>query len=511
MKRVLIIIFLVMIIFSLVACQSTDQSAAAAETVPTELPPSTATLISPAPTLTPIPTQISPTDTSTPIPPPTVTPTPAPPTPTPHIYIVQAGDTLFDLAQTFDTTVEDLVIANGIRDKNFIRTGQELMIVSSKIAEVAMADTPTPTVAPAPAETAVATKPPSVQARTMTETATAEAAVGENPKPAPSPPTPIVSSGPPPPTVAHPDNINPLTGLPVDNPEVLRHRPLMVRIGNDPGARPQVALNEADVVYEEITEWWVTRFTAIYLGATPDTVAPIRSVRLINVQLVPQYQGALAHSGGSDAVRWEVSQAPIANLDEYYNPTPYFYRPNEGWQTRLAIDAQAARDYMAAKGLDAPVVLQGFFFSDTPEQGEPGENIYIAYPRVTSATEWHYDPASGQYLRWISGQPLYDFNGGQVSADNVIIYFAEHQPTNIVEDVNGATSIRIIMNGRGPAWFFREGKLNKGYWQTDGTRTPYFAYEDGSSYHLKPGRTWVEVAPLTYTIGLNSADEASSK
>jgi hypothetical protein len=92
----------------------------------------------------------------------------------------------------------------------------------------------------------------------------------------------------------------------------------------------------------------------------------------------------------------------------------------------------------------------------------------------------------------------------------VIIYFAEHQETEIVEDANGATSIRIIVNGKGPAWFFRDGKLNKGFWETDGTRTPYFAYEDGSPYHLKPGNTWVEVVPPYFTIGLNSPDEAGS-
>jgi hypothetical protein len=286
----------------------------------------------------------------------------------------------------------------------------------------------------------------------------------------------------------------------------------MVRIGNDVGARQsQIGFNSADMVYEEITEWWVTRFTAIFLAETPNTVGPVRSARLINIQLVPQYQGALAHSGGSDPVRWEISQAPIANLDEFYNPAPYFYRPNQGWQTRLAIDAGAARDYLVAKGLDAPVSLHGFAFSDTLDRGQPAENIYIPYPRATSFTQWRYDPATGQYLRWIDGAPLVDVNSGQVSADNVIIYFAPHQETDIVEDANGATSIRIQMNGKGLAWFFRDGKLNKGFWQTDGTRTPYFGFEDGSPYPLKPGRTWVEVVPTYFKIGLNGPEEASSQ
>ena len=159
---------------------------------------------------------------------------------------------------------------------------------------------------------------------------------------------------------------NPLTGLNVDDPALLQRRPLMVRLGNDPIARPQVALNEADIVYEELVEWWVTRFTAIYLANDPEMIAPIRSARLINLQLTPQYQAALANSGGSDPVRWELSQTDIINLDEYFVPQPYFYRDNEGWQTRLAVNAKDARNYLVEEGLEAPVNLRGFSFDEEP-------------------------------------------------------------------------------------------------------------------------------------------------
>jgi hypothetical protein len=166
---------------------------------------------------------------------------------------------------------------------------------------------------------------------------------------------------------------------------------------------------------------------------------------------------------------------------------------------------------MIATGLDAPVSQQGFNFSETIDRGEPAENIFIPYPRATSFTQWSYDPASGKYLRYIADQPLMDAGNGQVTAANVIVYFAEHQETDIVEDSNGATSIRIMVNGTGPAWFFRDGKLNKGFWATDGRRTPYFTYADGTPYSLKPGNSWIEVVPTSYKIGLNSPDEASAK
>ena len=283
------------------------------------------------------------------------------------------------------------------------------------------------------------------------------------------------------PDFSRPSDINPLTGLKVDDPAVLERRPLMVRIGNDPGARPQVGLNQADIVYEEIAEWWVTRFTAIFLSQDPDTIGPIRSARLINLQLIPQYQGALANSGGSDGVRWEISQTSILNLDEFFVPKPYFYRPNEGWQTRLAFDAIAGRDYLADEDLESDVNLRGFIFDPAPDFNslpsaavQDANEITIPYPQQTALARWTYDAATERYLRFTTGDPAVDADGVQVSASNVIVYFADHQDTDIVEDSNGATSIRIIINGRGAAWLFRNGKLLKGNWETNGTTPPQF-------------------------------------
>lgn len=489
------------ILINVTACNSTPATPTPVETA-AAVPPVTATLAAPTvsvptATFTTAPPAVSPTATARP-----ASPTPVP-SPAPQIYVVQEFDTLLGIALDYDTTTQAIAAANGMAEDDFLQLGQELVIPITSAA-AAPAAAPTQTV-PAGTPTPIGQQP---AAQNSAASPTQVAAAAES---AP-PPAPTATPGKPLPAFEHGPNINPLTGLPVDDPATLRRRPLLVRIGNDVGARQaQIGFNSADMVYEDITEWWVTRFTAVFLANTPAVVGPVRSARLINVQLAPQFQGALAHSGGSDPVRWEISQAPLVNLDEFYNPKPYFYRPNEGWQTRLAIDTQAARHYLAAKKLDAPVSQPGFFFSDTVEGGESAPNIYVPYPRATSFTQWSYDAGSGSYLRYIAGAPLMDVDSGQVAANNVVIYFAEHQATDIVEDSNGATSIQIIVNGRGPAWFFRDGTLNKGYWETDGSRPPYFAYEDGRPYPLKPGNTWVEVVPTTYKIGLASPDEASSK
>jgi hypothetical protein len=353
--------------------------------------------------------------------------------------------------------------------------------------------TPTPyaavvTFATAPSPTSTV-RPPS-PTPTATRVPVTNTSVAATPTPIPSPTFP-----------PRPDNENPLTGLTVDDPMVLNRRPLHIRVGNDAAARPQVGLNRADLVYEEIVEWWVTRYTAVYLSQAPDTVAPIRSARLISTQLTQQYDAALVNSGGSDGVRWQLSQLPIVNLDEYFWPEPFFYRENQGWQTRLAVNTAAAYELMDREGMLVGARLRGFSFADEPMGNQPAVTIFIPYPKQTSQVEWRYDPESGRYLRWVSGEPLTDFADNlQISAANVIVYYAEHLPTDIVEDSNGATSIRIIVNGEGRAQVFRDGVVAEGLWHTDGTQTPEFVLPNGDPLPLKRGNSWIEVVPTDYKV-----------
>ena len=49
-------------------------------------------------------------------------------TPEPPVYVVQAGDTLYRIAERFGSTVEDIVAANDLQDPSLIEVGQRLII-----------------------------------------------------------------------------------------------------------------------------------------------------------------------------------------------------------------------------------------------------------------------------------------------------------------------------------------------------------------------------------------------
>jgi hypothetical protein len=352
---------------------------------------------------------------------------------------------------------------------------------------------------------------------------------------------------------ARPANINPLTGLEVD-PAVLQKRPLVARIGNDQPVRTGVlhaGLNAADLVFEELidllgTQYAHTRYSAVYLSNTPPLIGPIRSGRIINFQMVPMLDGALVFSGGSNGTRWLFSQTPMINLDEYYNQPAYCYitidptrlptiipgnpsalptpspttRPYFG---RLYTSGQRIREWLAQKGWEKSVPLYGFNFGDKPGGSQPITSIALnraPWPSW-SALEWRYDAASGTYLRFTGGAPHLEANRSitakwgngatcilqgleqraQVRATNVVVLWARHQKTSIIEDSNNAVSVYINLTGSGEAQFFRDGVMYRGKWQRT-SEQEFFEFVDasGNKYSLKPGNTWFEIVPLGYVI-----------
>lgn len=344
---------------------------------------------------------------------------------------------------------------------------------------------------------------------------------------------PVFGPFPPVPVPARPADYNPLTGL-NGNAASLQRRPILARIGNDQKAREQqwqAGLNAADVVFEELidvlgTQYANTRYTAVYLSNDPPLIGPIRSGRIINLQIAPMMDGALSNAGASNGTRWIFSQTPMINLDEFFNMPAYCYEKTHGYQGRLYTTGPRLREYMKQKGWDRPVPLYGFNFSGSaPAGGQAVTSIGVTqapWPKW-SALQWKYDSASGSYLRFTTGAQHIDnsytvtakWGSGadcipsgaqtqsQVRSNNVVVLYAKHEKTNIIEDSNNAVSVMISLTGQGDAVFFRDGQMIRGKWQRKNEQE-FFNFSDasGKSYALKPGNTWFEIVPLGYSIDL---------
>ncbi|MDH7486594.1 MAG: DUF3048 domain-containing protein [Anaerolineae bacterium] len=361
--------------------------------------------------------------------------------------------------------------------------------------------TPTPTKTPRPA-LAVATATPLPPTPTTMATPTPPPTATPTPPPTamptPVPPTPT------PELYARAENENPLTGLPVDDPAKLRRRPLFVVINNDPPARSvHYGFGEAELVYEYIMEGRaVTRFTAVFLAGESERIGPVRSARLINYYLTPQYSGALVASGAGQDVRWWLKHkmaAPYLDIDlDDPGNNVYSFSLGTDYRTRMQTSTARLRRWLANWDVEMDPQLPGFVFSQAVPSGAPGQSVTIPFPAQVT---WTYDAASGRYLRAMGGVPHLDAaTGQQLSAANVIIQTMPHEPTNYVEDSLGTTSIRIISVGEGAVTILRDGVSIRGTWQAGDTTMPQFFDAAGAPIALKPGNSWIEVVEPTLAV-----------
>ena len=349
----------------------------------------------------------------------------------------------------------------------------------------------------------------------------------------PIPPTPTVAATPLPPAIVTPTTVpapptpevtptpdtvvlapeaaafagrNPITGETAADPESLNRRPIAVKLSNAPAdyTRPQAGLNDADLIFEHWTEGSVTRFTAIFYDTVPPTVGPVRSARLIDLELPAMYDAMLAFSGASVGVNQRLNASDFSDR-LLRADTPGFYRTGDTskpFEHTLYIHMDQMWQAVADKGLNtAPRFGTYNAFSEmAPEGGSPAGTIAIDYK--TEKVEWRWDAEIGKFRRWMDFEEHVDANTGeQVTAANVIFLTPYHvNDANICEQINNgvcaALSIEIQLWGSGPAIVFRDGQSFDVTWHREG-RNDQLTFTDaaGNPFPLQIGNTWVQLVP----------------
>lgn len=301
----------------------------------------------------------------------------------------------------------------------------------------------------------------------------------------------------------------PLTGeaAPAD---IATRRPINVRLDNSPQGRPQAGLDNADVVWEALAEGGVTRLTATFHCRTPGTLGPIRSARLVDLQLTPMLGAWLVHVGASQPVTDMIWAAPYADrsINEWAGD-PAFYRIANapvGWLLTYS-NPDLLQRLIAGKADSAlPAPLRGWLFSESapPAASGSASRITIPYQAGTSSTvSYRYDPATGRYLRY-QGQSAHTTQAGShLAPDNVLVLFSVMTTTPIVEDSLGSRSQHFTLHGQGRALLFRDGQVWEARWLREGENVLIRPVDgSGQPLPLAVGQTWVQIVadelPVSY-------------
>ncbi len=306
-----------------------------------------------------------------------------------------------------------------------------------------------------------------------------------------SPPTPVV------PTTW------PLTGV---EGEVATRPAVAVKIENTSQARPQTGLEGADVVWEEIVEFGVSRLVAVYHSTLPEEVGPIRSVRPMDASIASPLRGLIAFSGGQDPILAVMSATPLQLLsedagDDGFSRVRTRSAPHNVYGSLTDFLAQADAEHQASPGEQFAFARRAGG-SAAERLGAPATTIALDLaPGVEPS--WAWDAAGGRWLRSEAAGPAMSDSAGQLSATNVVVIAVQSFDSGF-DAQEGAPVPDLRLVGSGDGLLATGGTAVTVTWTKADRDSPLvLTGPDGAVATLAPGNTWVELVPLgtgSYTV-----------
>jgi hypothetical protein len=307
-------------------------------------------------------------------------------------------------------------------------------------------------------------------------------------------------------------NINILTGFEISE-TVKGGRPIAVMIENTPASRPPTALSLADVLFEIVDEYDITRFIALYSSTIPELVGPTRSTRPYYAEAASSFDPLFVFWGSwcegyktimnlnmdyfntNDEKQINCDSGILANLpdgDNYYTMRDSTrVAPHNAYVYLQKIQELAEEyDYSLDGGMSP------FRFKQDAEDNERGD-----YSDITIKTselyeyivDFEYSNEENIYYKNVGGSPHVDRESGQQLTFNNIVVMV----TDIEGPIDEAKHMVIRTFGKseiGKAFFFMDGKLIKGTWERISQFDPY-TYEDknGNPIFFNRGSTYIAI------------------
>ena len=319
-----------------------------------------------------------------------------------------------------------------------------------------------------------------------------------------------------------PDDVNPLTGEAVSDPDLLDRRPLSIKIQMFPrGQRPDWGVSQADIVFDYYQNNGLTRLNAIFYGKDAEKAGPIRSARLLDGYLTRMYESVFAFGGADRRIFARLTSTEYADrlVLEGSRNCPPMCREEPNTFNYLVTNTQDLSEYATSEGIDnSRQTLNGMSFQfDPPSGGEPGTQVTTRYS-ISAYNRWEYDDAVGRYVRFqdtkeASSEQEEDYapftdrlTNEQVSSANVVILLV---PTEDIIPSRETEIIDIKLSGKGTAYAFRDGQVYNVSWNAGPDSVLYLTNPDGSPFAFKQGNTWYEVIGQTSIVNDQNKDQGA--
>ena len=310
----------------------------------------------------------------------------------------------------------------------------------------------------------------------------------------------------------------PLTGKLLEDEGKARRAAVAVKVPDNRREHPQRGIDQADIVFVELegyrdaSGYSGTRLVPVFHSRMPGAVAPVRSIRPVDIPLLSPIHALIGNTG---AANW------VVNYVEHYRAhleggLSYMNTLGTGSYgiDRARVYTLDGDNYYDKAVVCHPAMLarltkrfragppQPYFpFASTGEvsalQGNRGRSIRIPYKGDGYLMGYDYDKKTKRYLRSMPWGPHVLADGNRVSTDNVLVIKAKQRYGQIFHGSGQDEPLHDIIKARGKFYYFNRGRYVIGTWRKGKVQEPFeFTLDDGSPLKMARGQTFVELPNL---------------
>jgi Protein of unknown function (DUF3048) N-terminal domain/Protein of unknown function (DUF3048) C-terminal domain len=319
----------------------------------------------------------------------------------------------------------------------------------------------------------------------------------------------------------------PLTGRLLKDESAVHHPAVAVKVPDNRIEHPQRGIDQADIVFVELDGYRDeaghsgTRLVPVFHSRLPDTVAPVRSIRPVDVALLSPMDAIIGNTG---AAPWVINyvkhyRAHLEGMLSYQNTigsgsygtdgSRIYYQNGRAYYDRATTCHPKVLARQTKRFRSGPPRLYFPFASTSEEvsvaQGKPGHVIKIPYQGDDYFMGYSYDPKTKRYRRSMPWGPHVLADGKRVSTDNVLVIKARQHYGKIFHGSGHAEPLQDTVNTSGTFYYFNRGRYVAGTWHKGAVAEPFqFTLTSGDPFKMAPGQTFVELPDVHAKIRIGA-------
>jgi hypothetical protein len=275
----------------------------------------------------------------------------------------------------------------------------------------------------------------------------------------------------------------PLTGEPATG-SAPKHPVLVTKIDNTDSSRPQLGLDKADLVTEELVEGGMTRLAVFFYQHLPNVAGPVRSMRASDIGITKPAHAVIIASGAAPPTIRRLKRAKVPFFTE--GGPGYFRDGGRRAPYNLMVNVPKL-----AKTVRKKAVVPASYLPWGTEKdfagGRPATSIDAIFSR-SHTTSWRYH--GGKY----HNDNSFAQDGHQFVPNSLLVVRVRQTDAGYL-DPAGNHVPETIYSGKGPMMLFHKGEVVRGTWSKKSKKTPIKLKTSAGALKVPAGHVWVELVP----------------